>query len=96
MRSGSTFLPPLAAAFAAVLAMTAPAAAQTKWNLPAAYPANNYFPGAFSNLGFVNLTGGDYRLATSSTYRNKGYDGRDIGADINTVNSMTSKAVVGP
>jgi hypothetical protein len=61
-----------------------------------AYPANNYFPGAFSNLGFVNLTGGDYRLATSSTYRNKGYDGRDIGADINTVNSMTSKAVVGP
>lgn len=42
MKSNSTFLAPLAAALAAVLAVAAPAAAQTKWNLPAAYPANNY------------------------------------------------------
>lgn len=61
-----------------------------------AYPANNYFPGVLGNLGFMNLSGGNYLLSSSSAYRNKGYDGRDIGADINTVNSMTSKAVVAP
>ena len=61
-----------------------------------AYPANNWFPATTSNVGFVNLSGGDYRLSTSSTYINKGYDGRDIGADINTVNSKTGSAVVGP
>jgi TRAP-type C4-dicarboxylate transport system substrate-binding protein len=42
MKSDRAFLAPLAAAFAAVLATAAPSAAQTKWNLPAAYPANNY------------------------------------------------------
>jgi hypothetical protein len=60
------------------------------------YPANNWFPGVWSNVGFVNFSGGDYRLATTSKYLNKGYDGRDIGASIATVGSMTGKAVVAP
>jgi len=60
------------------------------------YPANNYFAAAISNLGFVNATGGDYRLSTSSPYLNKGYDGRDIGADVNGMNSRTASVVVGP
>jgi hypothetical protein len=63
---------------------------------PAGYPANNYFPATLSSLSFVNLAGGDYRLTTTSSYVNKGYDGRDIGADINQVNSRTSGAVVAP
>ena len=63
---------------------------------PTSYPANNYFPATLGNLGFISLSGGDYRLATSSTYLSKGYDGRDIGADINTVNAKTSGAVVAP
>jgi hypothetical protein len=61
-----------------------------------AYPANNYFAAALTNLGFANLSGGDYTLTSSSAYTNKGYDGRNIGADINTVNSKTSNVVVGP
>ena len=60
------------------------------------YPANNFFAAAISNLGFVNATGGDYRLNTSSAFINKGYDGRDIGADVNTMNSRTASVVVGP
>jgi hypothetical protein len=60
------------------------------------YPANNYFPATFTNLSLMSLSGGDYRLSTTSTYLNKGYDGRDIGADINTVNSKTNNVVVGP
>ena len=49
---------------------------------PSLYPANNLFPGSLDKVGFVNLTGGNYRLAASSPYRNAGTDGRDIGADI--------------
>jgi len=60
------------------------------------YPANNYFASALTSLAFVNLSGGDYRLTTTSSYVNKGYDGRDIGADMNTVTSKTNNAVVGP
>jgi hypothetical protein len=60
------------------------------------YPSNNYFAAGVSNLGFVDATNGNYQLTSSSAYLNKGYDGRDIGADINTVNSRTSSVVVGP
>ena len=58
------------------------------------YPANNWFPGTFAELGFVNLAGGDYRIAGTSSYANKGYDGRNIGADIDQVNALTKNAVV--
>jgi hypothetical protein len=61
-----------------------------------AYPANNYFPGSLANVGFANLAGGDYHLSGSSSYVSKGYDGRDIGADINQLNAMTANAVVLP
>jgi hypothetical protein len=61
-----------------------------------AYPASNYFPATLSSLGFMSLSGGNYLLSSSSTYLNKGYDGRDIGANINTVNSKTANVVVGP
>jgi hypothetical protein len=60
------------------------------------YPANNYFASQLSNVGFVDATNGNYQLSSSSAYYNKGYDGRDIGADINTVNSKTNNVVVGP
>jgi hypothetical protein len=60
------------------------------------YPANNYFPAQLSNLGFADLANGDYRLTSAGGYLSKGYDGRDIGADINTVNSRTNGVVVGP
>jgi hypothetical protein len=61
-----------------------------------AYPSANYFPASFSNIGFVNFSGGDYRLASTSPYLNKGYDGRDIGADIAQLNAETKGAVVAP
>jgi hypothetical protein len=58
------------------------------------YPTNNWFPGTFAELGFVNLAGGDYRISGTSSYANKGYDGRNIGADIDRVNALTKNAVV--
>ncbi|MEO6525082.1 MAG: hypothetical protein ABIP93_00490 [Gemmatimonadaceae bacterium] len=56
------------------------------------YPATNYFPGLLSSL----LSTIDYRLLGGSLYLGKGYDGRDIGADIGQVESMTRNAVVSP
>jgi hypothetical protein len=60
------------------------------------YPANNWFPAAFSNVGFVNLTGGDLRLATTSPFYGKGYDGRDVGMDAVKFTAMTKNAIVAP
>jgi hypothetical protein len=60
------------------------------------YPANNFFPTTLSSIGFVDASSGNYRLSASSQYRGKGYDGRDIGADMNLVDAATRTAVVGP
>jgi hypothetical protein len=46
------------------------------------YPANNFFPANMAAVGFVNYAGGNYRLSTSSPYKNAGTDGKDLGADI--------------
>ena len=61
----------------------------------AKYPTNNFFPAAMNDVGFVNVAGGDYHLATSSPYKNAGSDGKDIGANIDAVNSATAGAVNG-
>jgi hypothetical protein len=45
------------------------------------YPADNFTPASLSQVGFVDLTGGDYRLGPTSPYRNAGTDGKDIGRD---------------
>jgi hypothetical protein len=60
------------------------------------FPANNFFAATTSDIGFQNFAGGDYTLSSSSAYRGKGYDGRDIGANISQLNSQTSGAVVAP
>ncbi|MFY9555359.1 MAG: PKD domain-containing protein, partial [Blastocatellia bacterium] len=45
------------------------------------YPVGNFFPSSISEVQFVDYPNNNYRLAASSTYRNAGTDGRDIGAD---------------
>ncbi len=52
---------------------------------PSRWPANNFFPTNYAAVGFVNPSGGDYRLATSSPYKNAGTDGKDLGADIDAL-----------
>ncbi len=49
------------------------------------YPAGNFFPASMSEIGFVDYAGGNYRLVSSSPYKNGGTDGRDIGADIDAI-----------
>lgn len=43
------------------------------------YPAGGFFPALLSGIGFVNFSAGDYRLASTSPYRNAGTDGQDLG-----------------
>ena len=61
-----------------------------------AYPANNFFPATLANVGFIDVNSGNYRLSPSSPYAGKGYDGREIGADMNQVDAFTRNAVVAP
>ena len=38
-------------------------------------------------VGFVNLTGGNYRLASTSPYKNAATDGSDVGCNIDALNA---------
>src|SRR6266542_3483020 len=48
-------------------------------------PQNNFFPNSVDEVGFVNLADGDYHRAATSLYNNAGGDGKDPGADIDTL-----------
>jgi hypothetical protein len=52
-----------------------------------AYPAGNFYPASLGDVGFVDLTGGDCHLASSSPYKNLGTDGKDLGADIDAISA---------
>ena len=49
------------------------------------------FPQTVDDVQFVNYNygnGGNYELQSSSPYKNKGTDGKDLGADIVGLNEM--------
>jgi hypothetical protein len=55
---------------------------------PAKWPAGNFFPATAAAVQFVNYNhadGGDYRLLSSSPYKHRGTDGKDLGADIDAI-----------
>jgi hypothetical protein len=57
---------------------------------PSLWPAGNFFPATTSTVQFANYNGGnsgDYHLLSSSPYKGKGTDGKDLGADIDAVDS---------
>jgi len=62
----------------------------------ASYPTNNFYPANMNAVGFVNASGGDYRLATSSAYVGKASDGKDIGADLDSIAASTTGVIVAP
>jgi hypothetical protein len=58
----------------------------------ATYPAGNYYPSSLAAVGFVNLAGGDYRLAAVSPYAASALDGTAIGCNITTLNTAAGTA----
>jgi hypothetical protein len=60
---------------------------QTKW------PAGNFMQPTAATAGFVNYNGGNggnYQLLSSSPYRSAATDGKDLGADMNMIQSLTA------
>ncbi|CAN5463608.1 hypothetical protein BH10ACI1_BH10ACI1_16410 [soil metagenome] len=55
-------------------------------------PPRNFFAEDFSKVGFMNLQGGNYRLAANSKFKNKSVNGKDVGANIDAIEAETSKA----
>jgi hypothetical protein len=54
------------------------------------WPSGNFFPASAATVQFVNYkggNGGDYHLQSSSPYKNLGTDGKDLGADVDAINS---------
>lgn len=54
------------------------------------WPADNLFPQTVDDVQFTNFNdgdGGNYQLLPSSPYANAGTDGKDLGADIVTINA---------
>ena len=58
------------------------------------YPAGNFFPATLADVGFVNATAGNYRLASTSAYARRGTDGRDPGADIDAIENALQGVVL--
>ncbi len=56
------------------------------------YPLGNFFPSSTDQVGFVNVAGGDYRLAANSPFKNAGTDSKDLGANLTTGQSTASVA----
>jgi hypothetical protein len=57
---------------------------------PSTWPANNIFPQTINDVAFTNFNngnGGNYELQSNSPYKNKGTDGKDLGADIVGLNA---------
>jgi hypothetical protein len=46
------------------------------------YPADNFFPETFRDVGFTDLEHGDYRLTAPSPFRGAAPGGLDLGVDI--------------
>jgi hypothetical protein len=67
---------------------------------PSKYPASkwphgNFFPADPVTVQFVNYNdgkGGDYHLVPSSPYKNAGTDHKDLGADIDAIETLTAGA----
>lgn len=65
---------------------------------PTNYPADNFFPGAMTSIGFTNYNngiGGDYSLMPNSSYSGLATDGGNPGAAIDSLNHYTNPALSG-
>jgi len=45
------------------------------------FSSNNFWVSDYNSVGFINLTGNDFRLSPSSRFKGKGVNGANLGAD---------------
>jgi hypothetical protein len=58
------------------------------------FPQGNFFAATVTAVGFTNPSAFDYRLTSSSTFRNRGTDMAHPGADIDALNAAIAGVVV--
>ena len=63
---------------------------------PRQYPPDNFYPPSLAAVGFVDYSGGDYRLDGSSPYRKAASDGADPGADFDLLPGVRGAPVPEP
>ena len=61
--------------------------------LSGSYPSGNHYPTSLSSVGFVSLSGKDYRLASTSPYKGKASNGTDPGANVAEVTKRTAGVI---
>jgi hypothetical protein len=54
-------------------------------------PPRNFAADDFGAVGFINWQDGNYRLNANSKFKNKGSNGKDLGADIDAIEAETKK-----
>jgi uncharacterized protein YjdB len=60
----------------------------------AQYPSGNSYPATSALIGFVDFTGGNFRLASTSPYLRLATDGTNPGADLDSIDRLTQGVVV--
>jgi hypothetical protein len=60
---------------------------------PANYPPDNFFPATMADVQFVDQAAGNYRLMPTSPYHNAGTDGRDVGVDMDALETATGAVI---
>ena len=63
---------------------------------PATIPRGNVVVSSFSEVGFVDFTSGDWRLANGSKVKRKGVGGKDPGVDFNALAAAVAPSDVEP
>ncbi len=58
-------------------------------SLYSSYPGN-FFPASLDAVGFVDLTNDNYKLTSTSPFKNKASDGKDVGVDLDALNAALS------
>jgi hypothetical protein len=58
--------------------------------------STNYYPATNVDVGFVDFSGGNYSLAPTSPFKNAGTNGRDIGADLNSLYASIANSASSP
>jgi hypothetical protein len=61
---------------------------------PQNYPANNFFPSSWQDVGFVNLAGGNLQLAANSPYSGKGTNSTSPGVNMVTLQQAQTGTIV--
>jgi len=60
------------------------------------YPSSNYFPPSLDAVGFIDRSGGNYRLSSWSPLKNAATDGQDVGVDVDELDAALNGETVPP